>query len=46
MNSKEDILGDVMGRSGNLRAPTIQVGNTILIGFNPALYAEHFGADQ
>ena len=32
------ILKAVMGRSGSLRAPTIQSGNIFLVGFNSALY--------
>ena len=27
-----------MGRSGNLRAPTLQVGDTFFVGFNALLY--------
>ena len=32
------ILKAVIGRSGSLRAPTIQSGNIFLVGFNSALY--------
>jgi hypothetical protein len=39
-------LKDVIGRSGNLRAPTLQVGDVILIGFNDELYQEQFGNSQ
>ena len=35
---QDDILAAVMGRSGNLRAPTIQVGHTFFVGFNDQLY--------
>ena len=42
-DDKEAILKDVMGRSGNLRAPTLQVGNEFFVGFNEAVYAEQFG---
>ena len=37
-NSQDDILAAVMGRSGNLRAPTLQVGDTFFVGFNASLY--------
>ncbi len=33
----------MLGPTGNLRAPTIRVGTTILIGFNDDLYEEVFG---
>jgi len=36
---KEEILKQVMGPSGNLRAPTYRVGEEYLVGFNPELYA-------
>ena len=40
-DDKAAILADAIGRSGNLRAPTLQIGDTILIGFNADLYAKH-----
>ena len=36
--SQDDILAAVMGRSGNLRAPTLKVGDTFYVGFNEQLY--------
>lgn len=36
--SQDDILAAVMGRSGNLRAPTLKVGDTFYVGFNAQLY--------
>lgn len=36
--SQDDILAAVMGRSGNLRAPTLKVGDTFFVGFNEKLY--------
>lgn len=38
--TQESILKAVMGRSGNLRAPTVQIGEVFLVGFNDSLYAE------
>ena len=35
---QEPILKAVMGRSGSLRAPTLQRGNVFFVGFNAALY--------
>ena len=39
---KADILKDVIGPSGNLRAPTWRIGNEFIVGFNPELYEEVF----
>ena len=33
----------MLGPTGNLRAPTMKVGKTLLIGFNDELYQEVFG---
>lgn len=41
VDSREEILADVMGRSGNLRAPTIRVGNVFLVGFNETMYTRY-----
>ena len=35
---KDAILKDAMGRSGNLRAPTIITGTSCYIGFNQDMY--------
>ena len=37
-DSQETILKAVMGRSGNLRAPTIRVEDNFFVGFNSGLY--------
>ena len=37
-DTQESILKVVMGRSGSLRAPTVQSGNVFFVGFNEALY--------
>ena len=39
---REAVLAEVMGRSGVLRAPTLRLGSRFLVGWNEALYAEHF----
>ena len=36
---QESILKAVMGRSGNLRAPTVRSGNAFFVGFNDTLYS-------
>ncbi len=40
---KDAMLQLVMGRSGNLRAPTIKVGDTYFVGFSADGYSELFG---
>ena len=42
-DDKATILKDVIGPSGNLRAPTWRIGNEFVVGFNPELYEEVFG---
>ena len=42
-DEKEEILKDVIGPSGNLRAPAWRIGTEFLVGFNPELYEEMFG---
>ncbi len=39
-SSKDEILKAALGRSGNLRAPTIEVDNKLIIGFNDLMYKE------
>ncbi len=42
-DDKLEILKDVIGPSGNLRAPAWRMGNDYIVGFNPELYEEVFG---
>lgn len=37
---KGAVLKQVMGPSGNLRAPTYRVKDEFVVGFNPDLYAD------
>jgi len=37
---KEAILKQVMGPSGNLRAPTLRVGDAFVVGFHPDFYQQ------
>ena len=33
--SRDELLGALLGPSGNLRAPTLRVGATLFVGFEP-----------
>ncbi len=33
------LLAAMLGPTGNLRAPTLRVGRTLLVGFHPEMYA-------
>ena len=39
----ETLLGLLIGRTGHLRAPTVRVGKTLLVGFNAEAYRQVFG---
>ncbi len=39
----KDVIEAMLGPTGNLRAPTIRRGKTVLVGFNEELFAEVFG---
>lgn len=36
----DDLAAAVLGPSGMLRAPALRVGDTLVVGFSPELYAE------
>jgi len=38
--SDEEIAQLIVGPSGNLRAPSLRVGNTLVVGFNPDMYSD------
>ncbi len=38
-DDRDAILKVVLGRSGSLRAPTVQVGNVFYVGYNESLYS-------
>lgn len=40
--SSEGAVSSMLGPTGNLRAPTAIVGNTILVGFNESAYSNVF----
>lgn len=37
---KAEVLPKMIGRSGNLRAPALRVGDILYVGFNDALYEQ------
>ena len=39
----DDATAAMLGPTGNLRAPTIRVGKTLLVGFNEDAYGSVFG---
>jgi hypothetical protein len=40
----ETLAAYVLGPTGNLRAPTLRVGDTLLVGFNEAAYRQVLGS--
>jgi arsenate reductase-like glutaredoxin family protein len=38
------LLANLLGPTGNLRAPTARVGRTLVVGFNEEVYAEVLGS--
>jgi hypothetical protein len=38
---REDILKSCLGRTGNLRAPALKVGNRMIVGFNHDMYEKY-----
>ncbi|HYB43021.1 MAG TPA: ArsC family (seleno)protein [Candidatus Methylomirabilis sp.] len=37
--SRDELLGVLLGPTGNLRAPTVRRGRTLIVGFDEATYA-------
>ncbi|PID72179.1 MAG: hypothetical protein CSB34_03755 [Desulfobulbus propionicus] len=42
-DDKEIILKQSLGRTGNLRAPTLKIGNKVIVGFSEDMYNEYVG---
>ncbi len=40
----ETLLAHILGPSGNLKAPTLRKGDTLLVGFSEEAYKQVFGA--
>ena len=41
--AKSELLELLLGPTGNLRAPTLRTGRTLLVGFDEATYARVLG---
>jgi arsenate reductase-like glutaredoxin family protein len=41
--TQDELLGLMLGTTGNLRAPTVVRGKTVLVGFNQDVYDEILG---
>ena len=39
----ETLLKQILGPTGNLRAPALRKGKTVVVGYNDAVYADLFG---
>ena len=42
--SDEELAKLMLGPTGNLRAPTMRVGQTILVGYNEQVFSDELGA--
>ncbi|HEB70969.1 MAG TPA: hypothetical protein ENI88_15315 [Desulfobulbus sp.] len=40
-DDKDEILKVCLGRTGNLRAPTLKIGKLLVVGFNDDMYAQY-----
>jgi len=38
--ASSDVVEAMLGPTGNLRAPTLRVGKTVLVGFNEDVYSD------
>ena len=38
-----DVVAAMLGPTGNLRAPTIRSGKTVIVGFNDEVFQERLG---
>ena len=41
--ASKELVEIMVGSTGNLRAPTIRKGKTVVVGFNEELYGQIFG---
>ncbi len=42
-SATDEIVGKMLGSTGNLRAPTVRAGKQLLVGFNEDIYREVLG---
>ncbi len=40
-SAPKDVIEAMLGPTGNLRAPTIRSGKTVLVGFNEDVFSDH-----
>ncbi len=45
-NAGDDAVDAMLGPTGNLRAPTIRTGATVLVGFNEEAYRKVFDTND
>lgn len=38
--SEDELMEHMLGRTGNMRAPTVIFGKTVIVGFNAEMYTE------
>ena len=43
-DTTKEAITSMLGPTGNMRAPTIKVGKTLIVGFNEEVFSKHFGA--
>lgn len=43
VQGNEEMMKKIMGRSGNLRAPSLRIGSVLYVGYNEELYGR-FGS--
>jgi hypothetical protein len=41
--NEDELVEAMLGRTGNLKAPTLRLGKTLLVGFGEAAYKSVFG---
>lgn len=39
-DNRDELMSQVIGRSGNLRAPTLKIGQVFLVGFAEEMYLQ------
>jgi arsenate reductase-like glutaredoxin family protein len=39
----DELLAVILGPTGNLKAPTLRLGQTLLVGFSEEMYRQTFG---
>jgi hypothetical protein len=42
-DATEAAVASMLGPTGNMRAPTIKIGKTLIVGFNEDVFIEKFG---